>query len=84
MPTASGVSGNLLTGEQYTAGLLDGYGDQYDVGLDRIKVGGVENEIKFNGNTINKSYYNDAVIVTSIDGLADPDVRDSRDRKSHV
>lgn len=78
MPTASGVSGNLLTGEQYTAGLLDGYAEEYDVGLDRIKVGGVENEIKFNGNTINKSYYNDAVIVTSIDGLADPDVRDSR------
>lgn len=78
MPTASGVSGNLLSGEQYYAGLLDGYGDQYDIGIDRIKVGGVENEIKFNGNTINKSYYNDAVIVTSIDGLADPDIRDSR------
>lgn len=78
MPTASGVSGNLFSGPEYVAGSIGGYAGEYDVGTNKIKVGGVENEIQFNGQTINKSYYEDAIIVTSIEGLADADVRDSR------
>lgn len=79
-PVASGVFlNNLVSAEQYAAGLLDGYSDRYDLGIDRLKIGGIENEIIFNDYKINVTNHEDAVIITSIDGLNDADVRDTRD-----
>ena len=79
-PVASGVFlDNVLSTELYGAGLLDGYSDRYDLGTDRLKVGGIENQIVFNDYLLNVTNHEDAVVITSIDGLNDADVRDTRD-----
>ena len=62
----------------YVSGLLDGTGN-YDVGTGEAGVGGVENIIEYDGYQINKRDQVDAVLVTQIDGLADADIRDTRE-----
>lgn len=69
----------LSSSEEYVAGLLDGYSNRFIVSQDRARVGGIENEIEFNGTIINKRVGQDRVIITSIDGLSDADIRDSRE-----
>lgn len=76
---ASGFAEDFLYAEPYSAGLVDGYSQYYDTGTDRLKLGGVENPIEFNGFKINVKNRQDAIKITSIDGLSDADVRDSRD-----
>lgn len=80
MTVPSGAGGfQFANTSPYTAGLIDGYGDVFDLGSDRAKVGGIENIIEYNGFKINVPDRQDRVIVTSIDGLADADVRDTRE-----
>ena len=63
----------------YSAGLVDGYGDHFDNPDNRLRIGGIENEIQFNGYRINVKGKQDSIKITSIDGLADADVRDTRE-----
>jgi hypothetical protein len=70
---------NLLNAKPFVAGLLEGYENEYVTGLNRIKLGGIESPIQFNGFTLNNRSTADAVFITSIDGLEDADVRDTRD-----
>jgi len=80
MTVPSGAGGfQFANTSPFAAGLIDGYGDVFDVGSDRPKVGGIENVIEYNGFKINVPGRQDKVIVTSIDGLADADVRDTRE-----
>lgn len=77
--TALDPVAGLSSSEDYVAGLLGGYTDQFAVGTDRAKLGGIENPIEYNGKRINSKNTQDAVVITSIDGLADADIRDSRE-----
>lgn len=77
--TALDPVGGLTSSEDYVAGLLGGYTDQFAQGTDRAKLGGIENPIEYNGKLINSKNTQDAVVVTSIEGLADADVRDTRE-----
>ena len=70
---------DFIASQPYVAGLIDGYTDRFDLGTGELRVGGVENRISFNGFVINKKSNLDAVVVTTIEGLSDADVRDSRD-----
>lgn len=80
MPAASGAGGfQFAVTSPYSAGLIDGYGDVFDLGSDRLRIGGIENVIEYNGFQINVPGRQDRVFVTSIDGLADADVRDTRE-----
>jgi hypothetical protein len=78
IPSGAGSSQFLNTGE-YTAGLVQGYWDLFDSGKDRIKLGGIENIIEYNGFQINVPGRQDKIFVNSIEGLADADVRDTRE-----
>lgn len=69
----------LSSSDEYVAGLLEGYPQIFATSADRVRVGGIENEIEFNGTIINKRGGQDRVIITSIDGLSDADIRDSRE-----
>ena len=80
MPAASGAGGfQFAVTSPYSAGLIDGYGDVFDLGSDRLRIGGIENIIEYNGFQINVPGRQDRVFVNSIDGLADADVRDTRE-----
>jgi hypothetical protein len=80
MTVPSGAGGfQFANTSPYAAGLVDGYGDLFDLGSDRAKVGGIENVIEYNGFKINVPGRQDRILVTSIDGLADADVRDTRE-----
>jgi hypothetical protein len=80
MTVPSGAGGfQFANTSPFAAGLIDGYGDVFDVGSDRPKVGGIENVIEYNGFKINVPGRQDTVLITSIDGLADADVRDTRE-----
>lgn len=80
MTVPSGAGGfQFANTSPYSAGLIDGYNDLFDLGSDRAKVGGIENVIEYNGFQINVPHRQDRVLVTSIDGLADADVRDTRE-----
>lgn len=78
-PTPIDPVAGLSGSKQYVAGLLDGYVERFDLGTDRTKVGGLEREISFNGTIINSKNRQDRVILTSIDGLSDADIRDTRE-----
>lgn len=78
-PSGFDYVGGLTSSEVFEAGLLEGYVDRYALGSDRIRVGGIENIIEFNGSRINETRNADAVVITSIDGLSDADVRDNRE-----
>ena len=69
----------LLQTEPYSAGLLDGYTDRIDLGSTENRLGGIENEISFNGYRFNIKKNIDTVLITSIEGLSDADVRDTRE-----
>lgn len=69
----------LLNAKPFVAGLLEGNENEYVIGLDRIRLGGVESKLEFNGYILNNRKSADAVFITSIDGLEDADIRDSRD-----
>ena len=69
----------LTSSEVFEAGLLEGYVNRYALGSDRIRVGGIENVIEYNNSRINVTQNADAVVITSIDGLSDADVRDNRE-----
>lgn len=77
--TALDPVAGLTSSEDYVAGLLGGYTDQFAVGTDRTKLGGIENPIEYNGKRINTKGTQDAVLITAIEGLADADIRDSRE-----
>lgn len=78
-PSGFDYVGGLTSSELFEAGLLEGYVNRYALGSDRIRVGGIENIIEYNGSRINETKNADAVVVTSIDGLSDADVRDNRE-----
>lgn len=78
-PTPIDPIAGLTTAEKYVAGLLGGYFETFDAGTDRTKVRGIESQIEYNGTVINQKGTQDAVVITSIDGLSDADVRDSRE-----
>lgn len=78
VPSGAGGFEFAITGD-YVAGLIDGYNDLFDEGTERVKVGGIENVIEYNGFKINVPGREDRVFITSIDGLADADVRDTRE-----
>jgi hypothetical protein len=63
----------------YPVGLTGGRTDKLVIGSGRARPGGVENIWEYNGALLNVRDWYDTFIITSIDGLADPDVRDSRD-----
>ena len=80
MSAPSGAGNFQFVGTSpYSAGLIDGFADYFDNPVNRLRIGGVENEIQFNGFTINVKGKQDSIKITSIDGLSDADVRDSRD-----
>lgn len=69
----------LIQTEPYAPGLLDGFNNQIDPGSGLLRVGGLENEISFNSYRLNIKSNIDKIQITSIEGLADADIRDSRE-----
>jgi hypothetical protein len=60
-------------------GLTGGYSDRFDIGTGEGRPGGVETVLEYNGAILNNRKWQDAILVNQIEGLADPDVRDSRE-----
>jgi hypothetical protein len=60
-------------------GLTSGSSDKLTLGTGHARPGGVESVFEYNGALLNVRDWYDTFIITSIDGLGDADVRDSRD-----
>lgn len=60
-------------------GLTEGSPDRFLLGTGKSRPGGVEAYFQYNGATFNVRSWQDTFLITSIDGLADPDVRDTRE-----
>jgi hypothetical protein len=69
----------IVSTPTWPIGLTGGRSDALVQGTGRARPGGVESIFEFNGALLNVRDWWDTFLITSIDGLADPDVRDSRD-----
>jgi hypothetical protein len=69
----------ILSLPEYVAGQGGGYSDRIDVGSGSGKPLGIEGIFEYDGFELNNRSSLDTYLVTQIDGLADPDIRDARD-----
>lgn len=60
-------------------GLTSGAADRFLLGTGRGAPSGVESIFEYNGSLFNVRSWQDTFLVISIDGLADPDIRDQRE-----
>lgn len=68
----------LISPRTFQAGLTGGYSDRIVVGTGPGRPGGVESVLEYNGALLNIRTWFDTFIVTQIEGLADADIRDTR------
>ena len=60
-------------------GLTTGIADRFLPGTGKSRPAGVEAYFEYNGATFNVRTWQDTFLITTIDGMADPDVRDTRE-----
>lgn len=69
----------LIALRPYVVGKGGGDPNRIDFGTGRAQPRGVESFLNYDGFLLNNRKLLDTYVITQIDGLADPDVRDSRD-----
>jgi hypothetical protein len=69
----------IISIPRFPVGLTSGYSDRIDISAQVGRPGGVESVFEFNGSYFNVRTWLDTFLITTIDGFADPDIRDSRE-----